>query len=90
MLGIVRPAVLAVPTVLGGLHLLAHAPTWATENEDLMGQVSTVPPFIFMSTQGYPAREHKMLWRTLSLLERPSTSARIFCTSGHKSPIQTL
>ena len=27
MLGTVRPAALAVPIVLGGLHLLAHGPT---------------------------------------------------------------
>lgn len=31
-----------------------------------------------------------MLWRTLSLIERPSISARIFCRGGHMSPIQTL
>jgi len=36
MLGTVQPAALAVPTVLGGLRLLAHGPTKVAENEDSM------------------------------------------------------
>ena len=37
MLGVIQPAALAVPTVLGGLHLLARGPTWVTENENSTG-----------------------------------------------------